>query len=266
MTNFSGLDNQGTGFDLDDDFDALLREAEEAEEAEGLNGEEDDNEFSDAHTAINSGNEPTSGDEMTALQEETRRENEQPAEVEASTPAPAPAAASETTASVQEQHVEDQRPAARRMHIPSLEDDLKHIQRVIRILDSYRKLNREEREVAAQFINSGDPVPNEASFVIAALSVDPMLRETMEALREAKGQEPVDRAFFVMDLSDNLLYHLGSLVAVFTDDEGDRHGSRSAYARNLVRGIEGLDGKAMGFVNATENVLHAARDEEDASH
>lgn len=225
------LDNAGSGFafgDDDDDLDSLLAAAG-ADEAP----EEDDG--SGASVVFQ---EPEA--EQPVKEEVVVREEPTPAVQEPIAPAPTPVS---------------QKPA---LHIPTMEDDTEHVERIIRVLDATRKLNREERSVASQFITGGEESPTEAALVINAINVDPMLKATMESLREAKEQEAVDRAFYIMDLSDSLLYSLGSLVSVFTNSEADRHGSRSDYARALVRSIEVLDPKAMGFVTATEGILRAA--------
>lgn len=134
------------------------------------------------------------------------------------------------------------------------------VARIVRILDAYRSLNEEEKGAVAQFIGGGDPATSEEGFVLQALTVDPALPPTMEALRVAREHVPVERAFYVMELSPALLRSLGGLVAVFTGQPIGEDLSPTHYAREVVRGIEGLDNRYMDYVHATERILVAAEE------
>lgn len=246
MSTDFNLDNEGSGFAFEeDDLDLLLAEAESNEGPEDPNAADTSVLFGEA----GSQEAPVAAPKTQEVPEPavTPNTEPEPAREPEKKPEPAPKASPEP------------KPSAPRISIPSTADEIENVTVIITVLDAYRKLSREEKKVVSQFINNGDEITKEAEFVITAMSVDPMVSRTMEALKEAKNQEAVDRAFYVMDLDDNLLYSLGSFVAVFTNEEGDRHGSRSVYARELVRGIEKLDPKAMQYVNATEGVLRAVR-------
>lgn len=147
----------------------------------------------------------------------------------------------------------------RRIHIPTAKDELAKVTQVVNVLNAYRNLNGEEQSAVSQFVTGGTVLEEEPAFIVAAINADPMLAKAMTALKEAKELEPVDRAFYVIELPENLIYYLGNLVAVFTEEELDRKQTRSLYTRSLVRSIEKLDGKAMNYVNSTAAVLEAAR-------
>lgn len=147
--------------------------------------------------------------------------------------------------------------AAPKMRVPSLADDLHRVRQVVNILDAYRGLSSEEKSVAGQFVTAGGDVESESDFIVKVINADPMLSKTMKLLTEAKALDDVERSFFIIELDNDVLYSLGSLVSVFVEIEDD-NSARNRYARNLVRSIEQLDSKAMGFVSATEKVLSAA--------
>lgn len=154
--------------------------------------------------------------------------------------------------------------ASNRIHLPSESDQIALANKTIRIADAYRALTNEVRTVASQFITSSDEViTDEATLVVKVLNADPMLGTVMKALREAKGLDPVERVFFVIDLRDDVLHSLGGLVSAFTDATFDVNDSKINYARNLVREIDQLESQAVNYVEATESIL-AAADEENS--
>lgn len=129
--------------------------------------------------------------------------------------------------------------------------------RVLRIIDEYRKLKPEEQKVVSQFLNEGVVIEDESELVVAVLNVDPLLTKIMRALREGRELDPVDRAFYIIDLEDDVLRSLGSLMSVFGHEEISEELPHSKYAREVVNGIDSLGNDAMGLVNATEAVLSA---------
>lgn len=139
-------------------------------------------------------------------------------------------------------------------------DSIGHIASIIRVVDAYRSLPADKKEVASKFILGNRIAQDEAEFVSAVLGVDPMLSLTMSTLTEASGMEPVERAFFVIDLDEALMYSVGDLMPAFGKDSIEQNQPKSQYARKLVRIIESLDPAAMEHVAATAKVLKAATD------
>lgn len=259
------LDNEGTGFALDDeDFDKIFEKANEA-----ATEDEDTNKlFSGESTPpVNQGvqAQPESQDSQEQINSSVLEEMLNPPVQETE---PATVIESATVAPEVKQEVtpptEMTIPTATeqgRIKIPTEADDLAQVALVIRIVDAYRELTAEEKSVSSQFITGGEEVTDESTYVVKVLNVDPMLSLTMETLISAKNQDPVERAFFVIDLSDKLFYSLGQLVSVFSDEDFSKREARSQYARRLVKCIEALDAKSMGFVEATQSVLKVTKTE-----
>lgn len=97
-----------------------------------------------------------------------------------------------------------------------------------------------------------------ASIAIRAINAEELTFATMEALKKAKGEEPVDRAFYILGLADDVRLSLGQLVTAFSGAEL-QGGSTLEFSRELVREIDKLDAEAIHFVSSTEAVLRAAK-------
>jgi hypothetical protein len=132
----------------------------------------------------------------------------------------------------------------------------------IRVLDSYRALDRDVQKVVSQFVTSGERVfESEAELIIAVLQVDRTLGITMRALRDAKGLDPMERAFYIMELDISILKSLGDLISIFTGSTLIFvPGETISFARSLVKEIEQLDSRSISYVEATESVLAATID------
>lgn len=185
-----------------------------------------------------------------------------PVPEEAFTPIPEPIPSFESPA-VNSAPVPQETARQSKIHIPSLAEDLARVRQVIRVVDAYRALSQEERVVATQFVAAGGEIPeDESTFVQLVMNVDPMLAKTMNALREAKTLDDVERSFYIIELEDTVLYSLGSLVEVFMENPLDGTQGKRHFARSLVRAIDALDSKSMGFVAATDSVLAASAHQE----
>lgn len=154
-------------------------------------------------------------------------------------------------------HNEQKRP---RVIMPNIEDSINNVNQIINILDAYRKLTDNEKNVAGQFITGGEVVSSESEFIVKVINVDRMLPITMKALGEAKHRDPVERAFYVIELDNDILYNLGSLVSVFMPEgqEPKPSNSNTQYAREVVRCIDALSSEDMRYIEATELVLRAS--------
>lgn len=279
MADDFNIDNEGSGFAIEagQDLDSLLNAARAGESKddniatdwlfeEGGRPPEEGRQETPAEAEVTFSNEedytpdftpqPVEEDaypQVAEAEPEVEFQPEPVAEVEEVVepePTPEPEPAPAVAPPVEEQ---------RRVHIPSAKDELAKVSQVVRILNAYRDLNGEEQSAVSQFVTNGDIIEDEPAFIVAVLNADPMLARAMSALKEAKDLEAVDRAFYVIELAENLIYYLGNLVAVFTEEELDRKQSRSLYTKSLVRSVEKLDAKSMNYVQATASVLEAAR-------
>lgn len=131
------------------------------------------------------------------------------------------------------------------------------IARVIRVVDSLRKLSNDEREVVSQFLTGGEVLSDESQLVEKALTVDSSLLTSMTNLKSAKKMETVDRVFFVIDLSHDDMHHLGALVSVFAESPVDENLRPNNYAREIVKIVDVLTNAEMKYIDACERVLSA---------
>lgn len=149
-----------------------------------------------------------------------------------------------------------------RLHIPSEEERISEITRIIAVLDAYRKLTNDEKGVAVQFITGSNITEAPEGVVVSrALGLDKQTAITMNCLLEAWELEPVDLAFYVINLDEETLVSMGKLLAVFRENVPDKTPSISSieYARVLVDCIAGLGEHEMGFIKSTGSVLAATR-------
>lgn len=152
--------------------------------------------------------------------------------------------------------------------VPSESDDVKRAERVIRVLDAIRDLDGETREVARQIItNSDEQLSSEGEFVVKIFNAPLMLSKTMTALKEAKDLEPVDRAFYLIELGNKTIHNLASLVEAFQEEEtteiADAKQHRNGLPRVLVTEIERISPRNMGYIEATESLLQSAEKDEE---
>lgn len=263
LDNYDDLYNEGSGFDLEDDqdLDELIAVARAGEHDPVL---EDDtvpienyfNNTSDSEDDV----EETPVVEHVEEVEETYYEpapvRESIGEVRYVEPAPEPEPV--RFEPEPKQQVQESSPRIPKVHVPSMEDDRNRVSQIVRIVDAYRRLNSEEKGVVSQFITGGEVIDDETDFIIRTVNVDKSLAVTMKALKDAKNVDPVERAFFVIELNDKTFYSLGDLVAVFTGEDINKRTTKTVYARELVKQIDMLDSKSMNFVEATESVLSAS--------
>jgi hypothetical protein len=166
---------------------------------------------------------------------------------------PRPAAQTETTKATQSHQ------ASPRIIRQTEEEQIAHAKAILDAADEYRKLNAQERAVVAQLITQDAEFADDAaSIAIRAINAEELTFATMEALKTAKGEEPVDRAFYILGLDEDVRNSLGQLCTAFSGQEL-QGGNTLAFSRELVREIEKLDSEAIHFVSATEAVLRAAK-------
>lgn len=151
-------------------------------------------------------------------------------------------------------------PSRPRVSITPESEEIEKARKIISVTDVYRDLTNDVKNVVSQFIlNDSDFTEDEATIIVRAINSDQTLFETMKALREAKESDQVERVFYVLSLEDKILYKLGDLVSIFTQEDIENSGRRLDYARSLVASIDSLDKKSIDYVVATERVLKAAR-------
>lgn len=139
------------------------------------------------------------------------------------------------------------------------EEQIAHAKAILDAADEYRKLNAQERGVVAQLITQDAEYTDDAATIaIRAINADELTFSTMAALKTAKSHEPVDRAFYILGLPEDVRTSLGQLCSAFSGTEL-KGGDTLAFSRELVTEIEKLDSDAIGFVSATEAVLRAAK-------
>lgn len=236
MSEFA-LDNEGSGFAVDDeeDFDAMFSASVSAAEDTG----EDVSSFL-------SPAEKKSAPSKKPEKEEIREEKSEPAP---QPPMPV----------VEEPKKKANDWTSRKIHIPSLEDQITQVRKILNVYQAYTQLGPQEKSVVAQLV-SRDDLSDEYAFVVGVLNADPMLARTVITFLQAKEMESVDRAFFVIDLESELLSRMGKLVEVFLNDSENlpNMSDRTQYVHFLVNIIDRLDPKTISYVRAAGSVLKAA--------
>lgn len=236
MSEFA-LDNEGSGFAVDDDedFDAMFSASVSAAEDTG----EDVSSFL-------SPAEKKSAPSKKPEKEEVHEEKSEPA------PQPPMPVVEEPKKKVNDW-------TSRKIHIPSLEDQITQVRKILNVYQAYTQLGPQEKSVVAQLV-SRDDLSDEYAFVVGVLNADPMLARTVITFLQAKEMEPVDRAFFVIDLESELLSRMGKLVEVFLNDSENlpNMSNRTQYVHFLVNIIDRLDPKTISYVRAAGSVLRAA--------
>ena len=236
MSEFA-LDNEGSGFAVDDDedFDAMFSASVSAAEDTG----EDVSSFLS----------PAEKKSAPSKKPEKEKVHEEKSE-----PAPQP-----PTPVVEEPKKKTNDWTSRKIHIPSLEDQITQVRTILNVYQAYNQLGPQEKSVVAQLV-SRDDLSDEYAFVVGVLNADPMLARTVITFLQAKEMEPVDRAFFVIDLESELLSRMGKLVEVFLNDSENlpNMSDRTQYVHFLVNIIDRLDPKTISYVRAAGSVLRAA--------
>lgn len=154
--------------------------------------------------------------------------------------------------------------ASRRFGISTEAEDIRSVQKTIRILDAYRKLN--SKSIVAQLIyNENDVDPNdEAALVVKVLRADPMLGRMMTVLREsASEKDRVERVFYILNTDHDVLKYLGSFLETVSEDTFNDTQNHIAFAKELERTINQLDSKIVQHVADAQSVLVAAEDEKE---
>mgnify|MGYP000968440836 CR=1 FL=1 len=130
---------------------------------------------------------------------------------------------------------------------------------IIRVLDALRNLETVQREVATQLIAQGRDLNNEADTVLAVMNAPKMLVTTIRSLLEARANEPVERAFYIMKLERSVARNMAILVSSFL--ESDRSSTTQhdhiELARALVSEVEDLSSDNIDHIEATESLFRA---------
>lgn len=130
---------------------------------------------------------------------------------------------------------------------------------IIRVLDALRSLETVQREVATQLIAQGNELNNEADTVLAVMNAPKMLVTTIRSLLEARANEPVERAFYIMKLDRSVARNMAILVSSFL--ESDRSSTTQhdhiELARALVSEVEDLSSDNIDHIEATESLFRA---------
>lgn len=260
-------ENEGTGFQLDDDddFESMLADAGAAGESnvEGIGGDSGVDSLLESRTSsgLRESSVRLPGDEAKpAPKVEAAPEPEIP--LIEDEPAPLKATPREEPKEIIAGPAEPPLVAKPRapLNIRSEADDIEQARRVLATVDVYRTMTTEVKRVVSQFLDpSRDFTEDEAEIAVRAMNADQVLFDTMKALRESKELDAVGRAFYVLGLPPLILENLCNLVAAFTSVEIDTHKDKLVYVRELVETIQELDKRAIEYVKATEQVLSAAR-------
>lgn len=198
----------------------------------------------------------SASEQMAAEQQEETPATEEPAVDEAEAERAEPVAADSHETQEQLSSTEASAPAKRRF--PSINDNKDYIARVVKVLDTYRALNDDSKEITSVLLSA----ESEHELIYAALNADDLLLETLTALSESKTLEPVERAFYLLSLEKKVLTSVGELTMGFVDDDNSLEGLSSLdYAKQLVFAIESLDREVVTCIGDAKAVIAAGKRE-----
>lgn len=266
MANDFGIDNEGTGFDdLDEDFDAMFSEAQEAYADENdvdqatLSEDEEGNVRLEQKGKKSRGIKVTPKDEPAPEEKESKEQEEQSPEPEAKEEerAPEPVVEEAPVPSPPSAPPQSTSSFAGGMKIPRAGDQIPEVQRIIAILDVYRGLPSMNRNVVNMFLTRGKDVSSEAEAVVHVLNADKLLIDSIKALHDAKKIEPVKRVFFLLKLPENVFASMKTLLSIFSAEVKTSPSNRLDYAEELVFAIDKLEDDIIKHIDATESVLTA---------
>ena len=153
----------------------------------------------------------------------------------------------------------------RRINLPSEREEIAHVNKVINILNVYRKLSN--KNAVAQLVYSQAEVDetDEASLVVKVLRAEPIQSETMTVLREAALQKDrVERVFYILRLERHLLEYLGVLLTTIVGAEFSNTQDQISFAKEIEQVIESLESGIVQIVAEAQSVLSAAHEETDS--
>lgn len=167
------------------------------------------------------------------------------------TPEPTPTPVAQTPSTPQST------PLVTLTNTPVKTSDKDDIATIIRVVDAFRTLSITEQKQTAAFLSNSSRECSDAEVVQHVFNVDPMINDVMKHLTEAKKLEPVDRAFYIMDMNDQFMRTMGRLVETFYDNSLEWPENRTQYARILVQYIEDINNDSMRLISQIEKVLAA---------
>lgn len=266
MSRDFGINNEGGGFAFDDDsdLDQLLEIASKGEES----GEDEDDSgifledsgeiaASPADTGVKTAPEPV----QERYEEPVVQEPEPIVQETSYTPEPVYEEPVISAPPVQEYTPTTPSFTAHRPVIRKETDLIDEAARVIRVLDVYRKLTDDVKNVVAQFVYNDNEVDisDEATLVVKVINAEDMLGKTMTNLKESAAQKDrVERAFYILRLAEDELASLGALVSTLTETEISGIHDRIGFSKQVESAVDTLDPKIIQYVTATESVLNAA--------
>lgn len=153
----------------------------------------------------------------------------------------------------------------RRINLPSEREEIAHVNKVINILNVYRKLSN--KNAVAQLVYNQAEVDetDEASLVVKVLRAEPIQSETMTVLREAALQKDrVERVFYILRLERHLLEYLGVFLTTIVGAEFSNTQDQISFAKEIEQVIESLESGIVQIVAEAQSVLSAAHEETDS--
>lgn len=153
----------------------------------------------------------------------------------------------------------------RRINLPSEREEIAHVNKVINILNVYRKLSN--KNAVAQLVYNQAEVDetDEATLVVKVLRAEPIQSETMTVLREAALQKDrVERVFYILRLEPHLLEYLGVFLTTIVGAEFTNTRDQISFAKEIEQVIESLENGIVQIVADAQSVLSAAQEETDS--
>lgn len=143
-------------------------------------------------------------------------------------------------------------------------DFIAETRKVIRVLDVYRGLTDDEKNMAMQLVfeSSDIDINNESELIVKVITADPMIYKTVANLENAaKERNRVSRVFYILRLPTNELHSLGSLVQSLSAQDIEYNQSDNiGFSESIEAEIDKIETSVINLIAATQTLLGAAEE------
>lgn len=130
---------------------------------------------------------------------------------------------------------------------------------VVLVSAEIAKLKELERTAVAKILVPTVENPTPGEMIVATINAHDDLVSTLENITHAKGLEPVDRAFYIMEQDTQSATWINNLLSAFDGDEyNDQDRTKIALARHIVTQIENLSDEYLSYIKKASALLSTA--------
>lgn len=127
---------------------------------------------------------------------------------------------------------------------------------IIKISNGIETLSDDERLVTQKLITPNYDEPTNGELVVAVMNASRLVKDTIQAVLEAKDLDPVERAFFVVEMPYQKAVSMASMVSAFEGGEPvDSNQSQVDVARQVVAQIDRMSKEYFSYIQSTRSLL-----------